>query len=579
MSILIRLDQNIPIEARDGVRLAADIYRPDDGEKHPAIIVRTPYHSDEVFSFSYVQIMPTVLAGYALVITYLRGRYGSEGQYNPKSFNKFSGPDGYDTIEWIAAQPWCDGNIGMAGESALGRVQWKAACENPPHLKAIAPGLTGAPGEKNPEIDESPVYLKVAIDYSLLIAGDVIDRLDEKGVDTTEIRRSIDAVRDDPSLAYNYLPLKSVPQFNFPGMKETWQGQFPITEQRSEYGLDKPYPFQAVRIPSLNIASWYDPWSRTSFHTFLSMKEKAGSAYAREHQHVFAGPWCHNRPMRALGDIDFGPLADDVGSRAWEYQLSFFDKYLRGKDINLPAVRYFTMGRNSWHEASDWPLPHTDWQRFFLHSHAGANSRSGDGLLSRDEPQNEPPDTYVYNPLHPVPTAGGRGAVAEVGFVTGPIDQIHIERRADVLCYTTSELEQDIEVTGPLNLRLFAATSCRDTDFTAKLVDVYPDGRAYNIADGIVRGRYRNSISQPELLKPGEVTEFVIRLGPTSQLFRRGHRIRIDIASSDFPNYDRNLNTGNRIGEDSEGIPALTIINHQTGYASYIDLPIIPSMQ
>jgi putative CocE/NonD family hydrolase len=178
----------------------------------------------------------------------------------------------------------------------------------------------------------------------------------------------------------------------------------------------------------------------------------------------------------------------------------------------------------------------------------------------------------VYCPVH---TIGGRGAEGENSVVPRPIIQTRVERRANFLCYTTSELEQDTEVTGPLNLHLFAAMSCRDTDFTAKLVDVYPDGRAYNIADGIVRGRYRNSISQPELLKPGEVTEFVIRLGPTSQLFRRGHRIRIDIASSDSPTYDRNMSTSNRIGEDSEGIPALTIINHQTGYASYIDLPVI----
>jgi len=578
MFSLIRIDQNVPIEARDGEMLAADIYRPDDGEKHPAIIVRTPYHSDHVFSFSYVQVMPTIQAGYALVIAYLRGRFGSGGEYDFGSYQQIAGPDGYDTVEWIASQPWCDGNIGMAGESALGRVQWKTACENPPHLKAIAPGLTGAPGESGPEVEDSPINLKIAIDHLLLIADDVINKADKKGEDTTDIRRSINSVRSDPSLAYNFLPLRNVPQFDFPGIREIWQTRFPTTEKKSTSGSEEPYPFQAVRIPSLNIASWYDPFSRTTFHTFLSMKAKAGSTYAREHQHLFAGPWCHHRPQRALGDVDFGPLATVEGSRAWEYQLSFFDKYLRGQDTSLPAVRYFTMGRNSWQDASEWPLPQTTWQRFFLHSRAGANSYSGDGLLSRDEPQDEPPDTYVYNPLHPVPTAGGRGGAAEGGFVAGPIDQARVERRADVLCYATRELGQDVEVTGPLNLHLFAATSCKDTDFTAKLVDVYPDGRAYNIADGIVRARYRNSISQPELLTPGEVVEFIIRLGPASQLFRRGHRIRIDIASSNFPTYDRNLNTGNRVGEDSEGIPALQTVFHQTGYASYIDLPIIPSL-
>jgi putative CocE/NonD family hydrolase len=572
----IRVDQNVHIEARDGVLLAADVYRPDDGGKHPAIMVYTPYHSDFVLSFSYVELMPTIRAGYALAIAYLRGRYGSGGEYDFGSYQTIAGPDGYDVVEWIAGQPWCDGNIGMAGESALGRVQWKIACENPPHLKAIAPGLTGAPGASGPEVEDTPIYLKIGIDHLLTVADDVIKKMEEAGENTANVRHAIESVRADPSLAYSFLPLKDVPQFDFPGIREIWQTRFPARELRSRSGSEEPYPFQAVMIPSLNIANWYDPWSRTTFHTFCTMKTGAGSSYAREHQHLFAGPWCHHRPQRALGDVDFGPLADDVGSRAWDYQLSFFDKYLRGKDISLPTVRFFTMGRNTWQDAPDWPLPRTDWQRFFLHSRDGANSSSGDGLLSRGEPRNEPTDTYVYNPLHPVPTVGGRGGVAECGFVAGPVDQTHVERRGDVLCYTTCELEQDIEVTGPLDLHLFASTSCRDTDFTAKLVDVYPDGRAYNIADGIVRARYRNSLSPSELLKPGEIIEFTIRLGPASQLFRRGHHIRIDIASSNFPHFDRNLNTGNRIGVDSEGIPALQTVYHQTGYASYIDLPVIP---
>jgi putative CocE/NonD family hydrolase len=277
-----------------------------------------------------------------------------------------------------------------------------------------------------------------------------------------------------------------------------------------------------------------------------------------------------------MGQIDFGPFADDQGSGASRYLLSFFDKYLKGQDITLPAVRYFTMGRNTWQEAAAWPLPRTSWQRFFLHSRAGANSCSGDGLLSRDEPGIEPADTFVYNPLHTVPTAGGRGGVAENGFVYGPVDQAYVERRGDVLCYTTPELGQDIEVTGPLNLHLFASSSCKDTDFTAKLVDVYPDGRAFNSADGIVRAQYRNSFSDPEPLKQGEIVEFIIRLGHTSQLFRAGHRIRLDITSSNFPTFDRNMNTGNPIGEDAEGIPALQTIYHQAGYASYLDLPVIP---
>jgi len=305
------------------------------------------------------------------------------------------------------------------------------------------------------------------------------------------------------------------------------------------------------------------------------MTTSGGNEYTRLHQHLLAGPWCHCKPQRVLGDIDFGPLADEVGSGASGYILSFFDKYLKGKDIDLPAVRYFTMGSNTWSNASAWPLPGTERQRFFLHSRGKANSCSGDGLLSRDEPRNEPVDKYVYDPRNPVLTAGGRGGLAENGFVYGPLDQIYVERRDDVLCYTSPEFVSDTEVTGSLELHLFASSSCIDTDFTAKLVDVYPDGRAYNVADGIVRAQNRNSFVVPELLHPGEITEFIIRLGYTSQLFRTGHRMRIDITSSNFPTFDRNMNTGNPIGEDAEGKSALQTIYHRAGHASYIDFPVI----
>jgi putative CocE/NonD family hydrolase len=573
----ILIDQNVPIKMRDGVKLVGDVYRPGNPGKYSAILVRTPYHINEVFNFSYVQARSTVMAGYALVISYWRGRYGSEGKYDVAASQDVEGADCYDTVEWVASQPWCDGNIGMAGESGLGTVQWRTARENPPHLKAIAPSLAGAPGERRPEISDSPALLNVAVSFTLLVAGDVLDKLEANGEDTTEMRRLIKEVDDDPSLAYNYLPLKDVPQFNIPGVREIWHSVLGISASKKRSIKPEPYPFHKVTIPTLHIASWYDPWARLTFDTFFNMKEKAGSVYSREHQHVFAGPWCHHRPTRILGDIDFGHFADELGSRAWEYQLSFFDKYLKGKDVSLPVIRYFTMGKNVWNESSAWPLPETDWQRFFLHSHGGANSCNGNGLLSREEPGSEPTDTYVYNPFRPVPTVGGKGADAENGFVTGPIDQGRVEHRADVLCYTTTELDQDMEVTGPLKLHLYASSSCKDTDFVAKLVDVYPDGRAYNIADGITRARYRNSFYEPELLTPGEIVEFIIWLGPVSQLFRHGHRIRIDVTSSNFPTYDRNMNTGDPIGVNAEGIPALQTIYHQTGYASFMDFPVIPA--
>ena len=570
----IRFDEKVSMKMRDGTILVADVYRPGSRGKFPGIIMRTPYESASITgpNSSYVKVIPTVQAGYALVIAYVRGRFGSQGKYDLKTSQQVEGADCYDTIEWVADQPWCDGNIGMAGESALGTVQWRAARENPPSLKAIAPGLAGAPGEGRPETTDVPVNLNIAVSLLLILAGDVLDKLDSQGKNTAEVRRLLTQVKNNPALAYNHLPLKAVPQFNFPGIRELWNNCL----QMAATGSGGPYPFHKVKIPVLSVTSWYDPFSRNSFFSFSRMAADGGNKFAREHQHLFAGPWCHCKPQRVLGDIDFGHYADETGSGASAYLLSFFDRYLKEKDIDLPAVRYFTMGRNTWHDASGWPIPGTTWQRYYLHSKGGANSVTGDGILNRDEPANEPADTYQYNPLNPVPTAGGRGGIAENGFLYGPIDQVYVERRKDVLCYSSSELNQDIEVTGPLELHLFASSSCHDTDFAAKLIDVYPDGRAFNVADGIVRAQYRNSFRKSEPLNPQEINEFVIRLGNVSQLFFKRHRIRIDITSSNFPTFDRNMNTGNPIGEDVEGIPALQTIYHRQGFTSYIDLPVIP---
>ncbi len=572
----MRVEENVMMAMRDGVRLAAEVYRPDGGGRCPAIVMRTPYAGEMITSdLTYIKVLPTVRAGYAVVIAYVRGRFGSEGTYDLRAPQEIEGADCYDTIEWVASQPWCDGSVGMAGESALGTVQWRTAREQPPHLKAIAPGLAGAPGEAGPATTDAPVNLNIAVNLLLILAGDVLDKQDAAGQDTAAARRALQEIRDDPSLAWNYLPLKDVPRFAFPGIRELWDVCLHMGASGRPVPGREPYPFGKVTVPTLSYTGWYDPFARNSFASFAAMIKDGGSEYARAHQHLFAGPWAHARPQRVLGHVDFGHFADEAGSGSSAYLLRFFDKYLKGEDIALPAVRYFTMGRNTWHDAPAWPLPATDWQRFFLHSRGNARSRAGDGTLTRDEPGNEPPDTCIYNPLDPVMTAGGRGGVVENGFLYGPVDQVYVAARPDVLCYATPPLDRDLEVTGPLELHLFAASSGRDTDFTAKLVDVWPDGRAFNVADGIVRAQYRTSFSRSDLLAPGEIVEFVIYLGPVSQLFRAGHLLRLDIASSNFPTFDRNMNTGRPVGEDAEGLPAAQTVYHRPGYASYMDVPVI----
>lgn len=269
-------------------------------------------------------------------------------------------------------------------------------------------------------------------------------------------------------------------------------------------------------------------------------------------------------------------MASGTYSFVNEAHIAFFDRYLKGKDVPVPKVRYFVMGKDRWENAETWPPPQMKWQRFFLHSNGRANTAKGDGALSRSEPSSEPPDIFVYDPHSPATTLGGR-VLATGRLVPGPFDQTPIETRNDILCYSTPELKEDIEITGPLIFHLFAATSAKDTDFMAKLVDVHPNGAAYNVAEGFIRARYRKSVIRPELVEPGEVNEYLIDMAATSIVFRRGHRIRIEITSSNFPRVDRNMNTGNLFGQDSTGVPATQTIYHQSHYASYIDLPIIES--
>ena len=572
MANSFRVDYDVPIELRDGVKLRADVYRPDDDQKHPAIMFRS---YNKMYGRATALLYDLVYAGYAYVNSDLRGRGTSEGEWDPSKNFIVEGPDGYDTIEWIASQSWCDGNVGMIGLSHATCFQYMAAIEQPPHLRAIAP-WTGDFNEMFvPPYAGGAISLITTLLWLPRESADVVNRLERQGHDVTEMRRVLAWAHSNPDAVANYLPFKDAPLAKIGRIGELLNWRLHPVSQRE---LEKQRRYEQVMVPCFHECGWYDGVAWSEFENFNNLRKRGGSPQAREGQHIIAGPWQHAMQFQAtLGDIHFGFSADSIGSGIHQLQIAFFDKYLRGKDIQLPTVRYFVMGRNRWQTANEWPLPQTQWQRFFLHSKGSANTAAGDGGLSRDEPGSDPPDVFVYNPHRPVPTAGGPliGVLEGPGIIAGPVEQSHVEKRLDVLCYTTPELAEDVEITGPLQLHLFAATSVRDTDFTAKLVHVYPDGRAYNLAEGIIRASGRKFGDKRELVNPGEVYEYVITLGHTSQLFRKGHRIRVDISSSNFPQFDRNMNTGNPIGEDGRGIPAMQTIYHQSGCASYIDLPVI----
>jgi putative CocE/NonD family hydrolase len=579
MTYSMRLDKGVPIEVRDGTLLRADIYRPDDNEKHPAILTRTPYHRQMAGDFSFLPVLEAAMAGYAVVIQNMRGTFDSGGKHGLGDVALTrEGPDGYDTVEWLAVQPWCDGNVGTAGGSYMGLNQWITAREDPPHLKAMAPWVSGSGGAE-PSRHNGIVNLGVALNWILRMAVEIAGWQEKQGKDVSAMRKLLDEAVACPEIIYNYLPLKDVPHFNFEGIREVWTSRILNTSQDTPAYFEKTRtPYERVKVPGLHVAGWYDFYPSGTLNHFLNMCDKGGSELARRSQHIVMGPWVHMGPSYGgdTGALGFGVSASTRGSQLGEFIVAYFNKYLRGMDVDLPHVRYFVMGRNVWKNADTWPLPQAQWQRFFLHSQGHANSAAGDGLLSRDEPGAELPDSFIYNPHFPVPTTGCRGHLQLVRYAPAPQEQSPVERRDDVLCYTTPELKEDVEVTGPLQLHLSAATSARDTDFTAKLVDVYPDGRAYNVVcDGIIRARYRKSLFEPELVTPGEVNEYIVNLEAVSQLFRKGHRIRLDVSSSSFPEYDRNMNTGHAVGEDAQGIPALQTIYHQPACPSYIDLPVI----
>jgi uncharacterized protein len=579
----ILVEQGVPMAMRDGVLLRADVYRPNDRKKYPAILMRSPYSRARTMDFSFMNLIETISAGYALVVQNLRGTYDSGGVMGLGDVSMaLEGLDGYDSVEWVAGQHWCDGNVGTAGGSFLGLLQWITARENPPHLKAMAPWVSGTGGAE-PSRQNGIVNLGVALNWVLTTALEIVSWQKAAGKDVAYALDVLSRGNVQPEEVYNYLPLKDIPHFNFEGVKEVWSNRILNSDRENpEFGEKTRTPYEKVRVPCFHVAGWYDFHPGGTLGHFTTMREKGGSPLARQSQHILMGPWLHGGPATAgsVGDMSFGESAGIQGSQLTQYNLDFFNKYVRGMEVDLPRVRYFVMGRNEWRNAETWPLPQTQWQRYYFHSQGSANSAAGNGLLNRQEPAAETPDVFFYDPLNPVPTLGCQGGIHLLRMAAGIQEQSPNEKRQDVLCYTTHELNEDLEVTGPLTLHLFAATSAIDTDFVAKLVDVYPDGRAFNVTtDGIVRARYRKSLFRPEMVIPGEVNEYVINLEAASQLFRRGHRIRIDIASSSFPEYDRNMNTGNQIGDDARGITAEQTIYHNVEYASYIDLPVISAQE
>ncbi len=574
-------DSNVEVPMRDGVRLECDVVRPRPPGKYPVLVVRSPYGREAYVDDPAHSVWFFAQRGYAVVTQDCRARFGSEGDGYDPLFQEVE--DGYDTVGWAARQSWSNGRVGTTGQSYMGATQYTLATNNPlpPHLQTMAPVSASS------DFHQSWVYhTGGAMEWGWMVPYAI-----HKGINTLERMGRTDLVNEvemylEPGENfarpltgdwYRHLPLSDWAEL----LKET----APYFRDYLANERDGPYWWRVnlnrhlagISVPMLHVSSWYDIFLEGALNAFAGISEKGANQLARENQKLLVGPWAHllpyNKPTSGdTGEIDFG---DEARIELHDYLLRWFDHWLKDSDTGImdePPVRLFVMGENRWRDENEWPLARTEYTRYYFHSDGYANTRHGSGSLSLAPPGDEPPDSYVYDPSDPVPTHRGNTLIIPYGVA----DQREVEERADVLVYTSDALDEDLEITGPISVNLFASSDSTDTDFTAKLVDVRPDGYAQNLQDGMIRTRFRDSTSDPSPIVPGTVYSYVIDLWATSHVVRAGHRLRIEISSSNFPRFDRNPNTGAPFGRDDRFITARQGIHHSAARPSHVVLPVIP---
>jgi putative CocE/NonD family hydrolase len=577
MDLLV--SKNVQVPMRDGVNLATDVYRPAAQGRYPTIVNRLPYDKElPTVDFSF-DTTRAAGAGFAVVVQDTRGRYQSEG-----AFTAFvdEAADGADTIAWAAAQPWSTGEVGMVGGSYFGATQWLAATQAPPALRAIAPFVTTDQYYESWAYQGGAFQLGFNLHWSLssLGLGELLRQIQAGEAKPERLAELVEAIDDNDAL-YRRMPLTDMPELA--GIADYYQDWLAHPAYDDYWKVTAPREaWNRITVPALNMGGWHDLFLKGTIANYLGMKEHGGSERARRLQRLVIGPWAHGAMSGWYPERTYGFLSGTDAYDLTGVQLRWFDQLLRGEDRGLETdkpVQIFVMGADEWRDEDDWPLPGTEYVDWFLTSDGRANTTAGDGRLCTEGPVQSPDDVYLYDPRDPVPTVGGATFLPGlfIGANAGPRDQRGVERRADVLSYTSEPLTEPLTVIGPVELVLHASSSARDTDFTAKLVDVAPDGSAVNLADGILRARYRDSLSEPSLLEPGQVYELRIDLVATANVFAAGHGIRLDVSSSNFPRFDRNTNTGGTIA--SEGIDdvvqAVNRVHHTPTHPSRLVLPVV----
>lgn len=555
----VAFEGNVAMKTRDGVTLRADIYRPKADGRFPVLLERTPYNK-----FSNIDTgLRGAARGYVVILQDVRGRCASEGSWYPF---KYESADGYDSVEWAAALPYSNGKVGMIGGSYVGATQMLAAIASPPHLVGIFPTITASNYHEHWAYQGGAFMQLLAQAWSSALAVNGVER--QAGGSAQPAHWDY---RRPPALYPVIDPGKAA------GLADyyfDWIAHPTYDAYWKNWSIEAHYP--QVLVPALHVAGWYDLFQDGSLRNFMGIQRFGGTEAARRGQRLVIVPGGHAGNDRKIGDVDFGKDSV-IDLEAYGYR--WFDHLMKGADTGIDRdkpVHLFVMGRNEWRDEEAWPLARARSTRYYLHARGGARSSAGDGSLGTEAPGDEPADTYVYDPEKPVPTHGGAPLGDTGNFPPGPLDQREVEARDDVLVYSTPALERDTEVTGPVSLDLFVRSSAVDTDFTGKLVDVAPDGTAHNLTDGILRMRYRDSMETATLMQPGTVYHVTVALWSTSNVFLAGHRIRLEVASSNFPRFDRNANTAESPESATTRVPATQAVLHDRDHPSALILPVVP---
>ncbi|MBO0860171.1 MAG: CocE/NonD family hydrolase [Chloracidobacterium sp.] len=563
----VTVQTGVRVKMRDGVQLIADVYRPRASGKFPVLLTRTPYNRRDFNTGMYL-----ASHGYVAILQDTRGRFDSDGEFYPF---KHESDDGYDTVEWAASLNYSNGDVGMFGGSYVGATQMLASVSKPPHLKAIFPYVTASEYYDGWTYQNGALMQWFASSWTSSLAEDTL--------------RKMVSSRQNPKDWVGQLPVEDYRLISAPTAQEV----APYFRDWVEHERDDEYwrrwkisdHYSEMNVKALHAGGWHDIFLKGSIKNFVEMRKKAATQEARDGQRLLLGPWAHagTSSEGKIGDVVFGKQAVlDMNATIIKWA-DFALKGVKNEFAGDTPVRIFVMGDNVWRDEKDFPLARTQNTRYYFHSHKGANSVSGDGELSTKAPPTEKADTYVYDPHNPTPTIGGR-LCCGAGIPPGPFDQSPNESRQDILVFSSPPLERDTEVTGYITVELYASTSAPDTDFTAMIVDAGPaewkieekPGYARFLTDGVVRARYRNSTERAEPIEPGKVYKYVIDLWATSNVFKAGHRIRVYISSSNFPRFNRNLNTGEPAMGATKMIKANQTIYHDSDHPSAIVLPIIP---